>query len=300
MKIQFENVDFFSTSGPNGFGLKLARQLLNDGHKLSNSNPDVRLSFIQSMNNFSPTVLRLDGIWFNSKQDWQRLNEPIKKSYDYANAVIVQSEFDRELVSCFFGERDNVHVIHNGTDFSAVATVPKADVGVPREKVWMCASSWRPHKRLRENVRLFKEYAEPDHIMLVAGKDAEKYLTNDDARIKIIGDLTWEQMISYMKASKNFIHLAWLDHCPNVVVDARAAGCHIWCSSAGGTVEIAGKDSTVVVEEDWDFSPVHLYDPPHLKFDNIIGGTKDLNINITEVSLSYLTCLGDVFKNANE
>jgi len=84
------------------------------------------------------------------------------------------------------------------------------------------------------------------------------------------------------------------------VVDARAAGCHIWCSSAGGTVEIAGKDSTVVVEEDWDFSPVRLYDPPRLKFDNIVGGTKDSNINIAEVSLSYLACLGDVSKNANE
>ena len=149
----------------------------------------------------------------------------------------------------------------------------------------MCASSWRPHKRLYENVRLFKEYAGPDHIMLIAGKDAEKYLTNDDLRIRIMGDLTWEQMISYMKASKN------LDHCPNVVIDARAAGCHVWCSSAGGTIEIAGKDSTIVKEEDWDFSPVRLYEPPHLKFNNMIDGTKDSNINIADVSLSYLSCL---------
>ena len=37
------------------------------------------------------------------------------------------------------------------------------------------------------------------------------------------------------KASTHFVHLAWLDHCPNVVVDARASGCKIVCSSAGGT-----------------------------------------------------------------
>ena len=51
MRIQFENVDLNSRSGPNGFGLKLARQFMRDGHELTNDQPDVRLSFIQSMNN---------------------------------------------------------------------------------------------------------------------------------------------------------------------------------------------------------------------------------------------------------
>ena len=31
-------------------------------------------------------------------------------------------------------------------------------------------------------------------------------------------------LLSLYKRSKYFIHLAWLDHCPNVVVDARASG----------------------------------------------------------------------------
>ena len=101
MKIQFENVNFSSRSGPNGFGLKLARQLSIDGHSLTNDDPDVRLSFIQSINDFTPMVLRLDGIWFNIEQDWNALNKPIKESYNLASAVVVQSQFDKDLISSF-------------------------------------------------------------------------------------------------------------------------------------------------------------------------------------------------------
>ena len=78
MRIQFENVDVNSRSGPNGFGLKLARQFLKDGHELTNDRPDVRLSFIQSMNDFDPTVLRLDGIYFNSVS-YTHLTLPTKR-----------------------------------------------------------------------------------------------------------------------------------------------------------------------------------------------------------------------------
>ena len=262
MKIQFENVDFNSRSGPNGFGLKLARQFVQTGHELTNENPEVRLSFIQSVNNFSPTVLRLDGIYFNSAQDWESMNEPIKRSYDHASAVVVQSEFDKKLVFRFFGERENVFVVHNGTDIGLIDKIKPAPTGLSREKVWMCASSWRPHKRLQENVRLFQEHADPDHVMIVAGNCAKEHLTIVDDRVKIIGDLTWEQMISCMKASSNFIHLAWLDHCPNVVVDARMSGCKIYCSSEGGSCEIAGTNAAIVREEPWKIGLARLYEPP--------------------------------------
>jgi glycosyltransferase involved in cell wall biosynthesis len=292
MKIQFENVNFSSRSGPNGFGLKLARQLSIDGHALTNDDPDVRLSFVQSINDFSPMVLRLDGVWFNTEQDWKALNKPIKESYDYASAVIVQCQFDKKLISSFFGERDNVHVIHNGTDPITIESIPVANVGKPKENVWLCASSWRPHKRLQENIRLFKHFSKPDDILLVAGQNAE--INDDDPRITAVGDLSWEQLISCMKAAGNFIHLAWLDHCPNVVVDARAAGCHIWCSSEGGTKEIAGPYSTIIMEKEWDFSPTRLYHPPKITFDCSSNKAYESSIHIKDVSEKYVNILESI------
>ena len=95
-------------------------------------------------------------------------------------------------------------------------------------------------------------------------------------------------MISVMKASDNFIHTAWLDHCPNVVVDAKATGCKLYCSSAGGTVELAGQDDVVFVENEWDFQPCALYKPPPLSLTNLTVGNSTLDYNIMTQGELYL------------
>ena len=292
MRIQFENVDLNSRSGPNGFGLKLARQFMRDGHELTNDRPDVRLSFIQSMNNFNPMVLRLDGIYFNSLQDWKAMNEPIRRSYDHASAVIVQSEFDKKLVFRFFGERENVHVIHNGTDTKLINSIQAQNFN--RENTWMCASSWRPHKRLDENIRLFQQLKKDGDSLLVAGSNARVSEETNVEGVHFLGDLNWESMISCMKASANFIHLSWLDHCPNVVVDAKAAGCRVHVSQAGGTAELASSDDFIYKDEEFDFTPVRLYEPPSMIFDQKTSGTSDCNFLIEDCSASYANVLEGV------
>ena len=42
-------------------------------------------------------LLRLDGIWFNSDQDYNLQNAPIKYAYDNADTVVFQSEFNKIL-----------------------------------------------------------------------------------------------------------------------------------------------------------------------------------------------------------
>jgi glycosyltransferase involved in cell wall biosynthesis len=295
VRLQFENVDFNSRSGPNNFGLKLAKQLVADGHELTNDDPEVRLAFIQSRNNFDPTVLRLDGIYFNTQQDWKEMNAPIRASYDCAKAVVVQSNFDEQLITSFFGPRENTHIIPNGTDLVSIGEIEAAQTGKERGKVWLCASSWRPHKRLLDNIRLFQQHAGPDHMMLIAGSGGSACLdalpARDD-RIKVLGDLSWIQLISCMKAAGHFVHLAWLDHCPNVVIDARASGCQIYCSSTGGTSEVAGASAKVVAEADWDYQPLELYEPPPLDFERIEDNDyEDSNTDIRHTAKLYCDVL---------
>lgn len=299
MKINFENVDFNSKSGPNGFGLKLARNFLKRGHEVTSNNPDVQLSFIQSSNSFKPTVLRLDGIYFNSDQDFASLNNPIKESYFHANLVVVQSQFNKELVKLYFGQREAVEVINNGTDLNLISNISPAQTNLLKDQVWMCASSWRPHKRLNENIKYFRAFSKKNDILLVAGSNAQQFLGPSDLtdpRIKILGDLNWEQMISCMKASSKFIHLAWLDHCPNVVVDARASGCHVICSSSGGTKEIISVNDTIVLEEDWDFKPIQLYNPPLMNFNNVKNSESQVSIDINKVAKKYEDVLLSIIK----
>ena len=93
-------------------------------------------------------------------------------------------------------------------------------------------------------------------------------------------------------ASTHFIHLAWLDHCPNVVVDARACGCKIICSSSGGTKEIAGPDAIVIEEDEWNFEPINLYQPPEMNFSRKINNVWDIDYNMSEVARKYVDFMG--------
>ena len=296
MKIFFDNVNFNSNSGPNGFGKKLFNCLEKSGHQVFDTpmkviSPDIQLSFIASNYKLAPIVQRLDGIYFNSDQDFNSLNDPIEKTYQAANAVIFQSEFNKRLTEKFFGIKEKNFVIHNGTSIEMIEKIePLASKDLDGfENIWTCASAWRPHKRLKDNLKYFLDHSSENDCLIVAGSNPDCELGHP--RVFYAGVLDWVTLISLYKVSKCFIHLAWLDHCPNVVVDARAAGCHIVCSSAGGTKEIAGKNSTIIDEDAWDFTPVRLYSPPVMDFSKKIYTGEESDIDIENVSKKYL----DVF-----
>ena len=157
MNIHLENVNLQSTSGPNHFASKLIKYM---GASFdSNKTPDARLCFIETYNpkiENVPLIQRLDGIYFNLEQPYKLQNANIKKTYKEADGVIFQSDFNKELTTKYFGEHQNGVVIHNGADVEYVKAAPvlKNPVIEKYENVWCCASSWRPHKRLAENILL--------------------------------------------------------------------------------------------------------------------------------------------------
>ena len=305
MKIRFDNVNFNANNGPNGFGIKLAKEFLRQGHDLVSSNPDVQLSFIQKVNEFNPCVLRLDGIYFNSDQDWKAQNEQIRLSYLSSQAVIVQSEFNKELVFNYFGKRSNVHVVSNGTDLEEIGNIQplQHDIVDKFENIWMCASHWRPHKRLNENIQYYLEHKKQNDCLLICGKGFQenvekKYLSFlQSENIFYLGELNWIQLISCMKVSKYFLHLAFLDHCPNVVVDAKATNCICIVSSSGGTKELCDNNDVIILDLDWDFKPLKLYDPYKLNFKNKTNNKNiGLDFSINKTYTKYFNVLKSYIK----
>ena len=291
MNIHLENVNLKSTSGPNHFASKLIKYM--DATFDSNKAPDAKLCFIEShrvrlfQTDNVPMFQRLDGIYFNTAQDYKLQNENIKRTYDNVDGVIFQSNFNKQLITRYFGEHKNSTVIHNGADIEYIDSVPllsnsKLD---KYENIWCCASSWRPHKRLSENIKYFLEHSSEKDCLIIAGDKDEKILKDD--RIHYVGKINFLQLTSLYKRSKYFLHLAWLDHCPNVVVDARASGCQIICSSAGGTKEIAGENAIIIEEEEWNFKPVKLYEPPLLDFSKKIKNNWDVDYNMKNVANKY-------------
>ena len=299
MKILFDNADFGSSSGPNSFARKLAEELIKRKHSVNESlKSDIQLSFIMASQDLGmPIIQRLDGIYFNSEQDWKSLNEPIKKTYDISSGVIFQSNFNKQLSEKYFGEKILSTVINNGTDLSLIEKItPLSHPAIDGfENVWSCASSWRPHTRLKDNVRYFLECAGEKDCLVIAGSNPDYEIQHE--RVFYVGNLEWEQLISLYKRSKYFIHLALMDHCPNVVVDARAAGCKIVCSSSGGTKEIAGINSVIVKDMEWDFVPFRLYQPPELDFGALCEPPQiEKSIDIKDVADSYLSFFEEFLK----
>jgi glycosyltransferase involved in cell wall biosynthesis len=288
VKIYFDNVNFGASNGPNNYAQKLAHKLTQLGHEIvgPRDEPDAQISFIQVVNKVAPMLLRLDGIYFNSDQDWQAQNAPIKAAYDEADAVVVQSEYSKGLIEHHFGKRDNVKVIHNGTCHDIIEQVAPMNIkkSIPQlakfGEFWMCAAHWRPHKRLEDNVRYFETHASENAAMLVFGKIDDQALVDRlselaSDRVVYVGDQPWPVLISAMKSCSTFVHLGWLDNCPNVVVDALACGCHLVCSSAGGTKEIPGASCLnglewTEVQDTQTFGPCRLYNPPDLDVKNVL------------------------------
>ena len=297
MKIYFDNIDFNSRSGPNSFGTKLASELEKNGHRINkDKDPDIQLSFIQAAQKLAPVVQRLDGIYFNSEQDWELLNKPIRQTYDLANGVVFQSEFNKTLTEKYFGKKEKSIVIHNGTNLEYISKIPELNDPVINkfDNVWSCASSWRPHKRLSENVRYFLEHSGDNDCLVIAGNNPDYQIKHN--RIFYVGNLNYPQLISLYKKSKYFIHLALMDHCPNVVVDARTSGCKIVCSSSGGTKEIAGDHSVIIQDMSWDYLPFKLYEPPRMDFSKINKQEENSIIDISKVTKKYLSFFNEILK----
>lgn len=288
MKINLDNVSLSSNSGPNSFAKKLVKYMTTSNCLVGSfDNPDAHLCFIETTKaSFQkPMYQRLDGIYFNTSQNYEAQNSNIKRTYDLATGVIFQSKFNKELITRFFGEHKNYTIIHNGADLENISkTEPLAFDRY--ENLWSCASSWRPHKRLGENIRYFLEHAGSNDGLMIAGNVPPRERVRHE-RIHFLGQLNQKQLFSLYKKSKYFLHLAWLDHCPNVVVDARACGCKIVCSSAGGTIEVAGSDAIVIQEDEWNFEPVELYSPPPMNFDKKTSTGGDSLLDMSIVANKY-------------
>ena len=310
MNILLDNVNLSSTSGPNHFGRKLKLGFEAAGHtcQADVANPHTQLSFIETRKHTVdvPLVLRMDGIYFDTESDFVSQNKNILRCYKMASGVIFQSEYCKELIFKFFGEHQNYEVIHNGADLGYISSIEpmQNELTTKFDNVWSCASSWyynnnpntpRRWKRLKENVEFFLEYGKVNDCLVVAGDVHPKDQTLHD-RIFYAGRLQPDELFSLYKTSKHFLHLASPDACPNVVVDARASGCKIICSSLGGAKEIAGPDALVVEEDEWDYTPMQLNGPRPMNLTNIGPNCYNVEMDMSVVTQRYLSFLDNTLR----
>lgn len=267
MKIHFDNVSQFGT-GPGTFANRLARRLFEFGHEVvfTCENADISLVFIERSGNplARKVVQRLDGIWFKP-EEFHTKNVRIKSLYDSADAVIIQSSFDYRMVNKWWGDPRSYEIIRNGIELNPVKelTIPSLiDIRSQYKKLYVCSSNWHPQKRLKANVELFEHLRrqEPSSCLIIMGSNPDFRVASP--HVFYAGAVEPDVYNQIYSAADWMLHLAWADHCPNVVVEALAQGTPVACSEVGGTAELVGEYGMILKESPYNFELADYDNPP--------------------------------------
>jgi glycosyltransferase involved in cell wall biosynthesis len=275
MRIHFSNVDFSSRSGPNTFGYRLAEELSLRRHEIVSANSvyDVALVFIEPstrLRDDAKIIQRLDGIWFKPEQ-FVSHNKLIKETYKKCHHVVWQSEFDKNMTTHHWGDRSGT-VIRNGVALRGASPI-KREGFLESDNIFVTSSNWHLQKRLKANIEFFRSLKIYNSRLIVMGKcgpaDLDEKSLGED--IAFMGDVDHETCMRIYSIADWMIHLAWLDHCPNVVVEALSQGCKVICASSGGTHELINETRGFVLPETFEYKyELTDYDsPPELDFSNV-------------------------------
>jgi glycosyltransferase involved in cell wall biosynthesis len=209
-------------------------------------------------------VQRLDGVWFNTRQDFLSQNYLMTLIHQKADAIVYQSQFSKVMCHRYLGNPKSSaiqRIIYNGADNNLFS--PEGPVNKFGFKYMVLANSrWRPHKRLKTIVNGFLELNRDDTVLVILGEVEEKVFRNN---IIYTGWIETKDLPTYYRSADITIFLSWIDWCPNVVVESLVVGTSVICSNIGGTPELV-KDSGVVLNVDplYDLNPVDLYSPPEI------------------------------------
>ena len=268
MHIHFDNVNFSSRSGPNTFAGRLATVLTERGHEIVGYNDphDAVLVFIEPTRQWKKdvrVVQRLDGIWFKPEQ-FETHNKLIKWAYDNCHAVVWQSIFDRDMTVHHWGTKEGV-VIRNGIDAEKVQVTNQKLKQLRRshDKIFVCSANWHRQKRLKENIEAYEiissSYKNP--CLVVLGSNPDHVVQRKD--VVYTGNINHNLCLQVYSMADAMIHMAWLDHCPNVVVEAISQDCPVICTDSGGTKELVGSGGLVVPETTQYNFELTDYDDPY-------------------------------------
>lgn len=312
MKVWIENssVDINKLNGKSLFCKRLADEFSRLGIAVvdGDSEADVSINVIRLKHERSSIkILRINGVYHNTAQDYKRKNAGIVDSLKKADGVIYQSEFSRNMSDNYIGVPDCPNsVIFNG---SIPEIYERAKPVVFDSKYnFITFSKWRPHKRLRDIIESYLLTDIPDSKLLILGEVNEKSgLTKDEAikysknrNLVFCGMLPQNMLIPMLKTCTAAIHLCWFDACPNSVVESICAGVPVITNNVGGTWEIVAPSGGYVcnIDKPYDFKPVDLYHPPEIDRNKIAEAlicsvnarpkiTND-HVNIKNIAKQYL------------
>ena len=272
-------------------------------------NPDERSDIalhvvrMRALVNARRHVVRIDGIYHNTAQDWKKKNAGIEKSIRQADGVVFQSKHSERLCQVFFGYAGKQsRIIRNGS-LRAFYNLSDTANDVSQSRVVMIHGKFRGHKRLGPMIESFLTADMPDSILLIAGNLSKCCIDKitlsgylGHPKVRNLGVLNQSQLAMYLKRSDAAMHLCWLDACPNSVVEALCAGVPVLTNNVGGSHELLESCNLnqliCNIDQPWDYEPCDLYDPPLIDVNVVAEKLQQCFINppyigSTHVSIEY-------------
>jgi len=298
MKIHLDNVNMGSTSGPNSFAKRLAMGLIETGHEVElydGRNADVSIVFIEPTGRplANKVIQRLDGIWF-SPSEFETKNSAIKQMYENADGVIWQSEFDKGMTTKWWGHPRSGTVIRNGINAPQIKKfqIPVLEqLRQQYEMLFVCSANWHPQKRLSTNINLYRHLRNfySSAALIVLGSNPTKVA---DPHIFYADSQPHDVCLEIFSASNWMLHTAWLDHCPNTVVEALSQGTPVICSEHGGTKELVQGYGIVLKENsEYNFELADYDKPPVLDVGQIVEKLPTKESLSSSIDVSMSRCL---------
>lgn len=298
MKVHLDNVNMGSNSGPNSFGKRLAMSLIESGHDLElydGTSSDVSIVFIEPSGRplAKKVIQRLDGIWF-SPSEFETKNSAIKSLYHRADGVIWQSEFDKGMTTKWWGNPKKGVVIRNGINAPEIKKfqIPALEqLRQQYEMLFVCSANWHPQKRLMDNIELYKHLRKfySSAALIVLGSNPIKVA---DPHIFYAGSQPHEVCLEVFSACDWMLHAAWLDHCPNTVVEALSQKTPVICSEHGGTKELVQGYGIILKENSsYNFELADYDNPPQLDVTQITNKLPKKEELSSHEDVSMIRCL---------
>jgi glycosyltransferase involved in cell wall biosynthesis len=245
----------------------------------SSNKADIHLSSASIKSSVeSKLILRLDSIKWDKNENYERQNQVIGHAHSMADGIIYQSNISKQMGEKYLTERktDNYTVIYNGIDpVGWNNPVPHTGINI------MACAKWRRWKRLKEITEVFLMFLEkhPSSLLHVLGRFISGANTRKIPHKNIIyyDRVTYPEIKKIYEIGDVFIHLCKNDSCPNVVVEAIAAGMPVITTNAcGGATEMCRlTPGCVVVDEGMpELEAAYIHSDKH----NIMLGGVRMNI----------------------
>jgi len=281
MRVSF-SVDLKPKSGKQNFAIQLADAFRRKGIKVTNKKPHVNLVFVKGVRKGCKNILRLDGAWMNNKMNYKGKNKKITAAMRQSDGVIYQSKYSRRVCEKFIGKHKKRVIIHNGCHPSVFKTKHE------RDKPYILACSrWRPHKRLDVIIDSFLlSGLSDDHDLIICGEVGGRHVRHPS--VIYMGRQSIADIYSITAGCEFVVHLAYLDCCPNSVIESLVAGKRVLFSKSGGTPEIVKDSGVGIDDEEYRFKAIDLYFPPKLPMDDIVDGYRRLADSKTRIDRNDL------------